>query len=539
MARVMAMLFAAGTLLSFSVAAFPRPEEALELGYFAVGTVTLTCTLVLYLFAEKLPVSALPWFAAVGTLCISLDIWFSPEGRGGPAADIEMLYLWVVLYGAYFFTRVELGLQLAWIGLCYGSFLVAEAPTAMIATRWVQTVVTLALAGLLLLTLRDRVGQLVTRLAGAARTDALTGLHNRRAFEEQIGLEVERARRGLRSLSVIIADLDEFKRFNDRHGHSAGDAALVRIAETLGSAKRQIDSVARTGGEEFALILPDTSETGALLVAERVRAAVERDFAGQLEELTLSLGVACYPEHGTTADELLVAADQAMYAAKQLGRNRAVIFSDQIASVVAPAESRQTASAEVHLATLLSLAEALDLRDTGTADHSQTVGRYSEATARELGLPPARVRRVRIAGILHDIGKIGIPDAVLRKPGALDELEWAQMRRHPEIGAGILGSKDFEDVRSWVLAHHEQPDGRGYPLGLAGDDIPLEARILAVADAYEAMTADRVYKPSIGSEEAGSELRRCAGTQFDAAVVEAFLSALDREETRPTRRTRT
>jgi diguanylate cyclase (GGDEF)-like protein/putative nucleotidyltransferase with HDIG domain len=532
MAGVMAGLFATGGILSFSISVFPRPEEAYEPGYYAVGALALACALFLRLLQSRLPAGALPWFAAAGTLFVTLDIWFSPETHGGPASDIEILYLWGVLYSAYFFTRVQLAIQIACIGACYGFVLMVGAPSEMVATRWIQTVLTLGIAGFLLVALRDRLTQLVERLADAARTDPLTGLQNRRGFEERIEYEVERAGRGQRELAVVIGDLDEFKRFNDRHGHQTGDAALVRIGEMLQSRKRSVDSIARTGGEEFALVLPDTGNEGALLVAERLRAAVEREFDGQQVELTFSFGVATFPAHGDSADELLAAADQAMYAAKQLGRNRTVIFSDQIASIVAPAESGHTSSAEVHLATLLSLAEALDLRDTGTSEHSQTVGRYTAMTARELELSPARVRRIRIAGILHDIGKIGIPDDVLRKAGPLNEHEWVQMRRHPEIGAGILGSKDFEDVRSWVLAHHEQPDGRGYPLGLSGDDIPLEARILAVADAYEAMTADRVYRKSMGHEAARAELLRCAGSQFDEQVVRAFLTALDRAELR-------
>jgi diguanylate cyclase (GGDEF)-like protein len=532
MARVMAALFAAGavlsfTVLSFSVAVFPRSEDAYEPGFYAVGAVALICAGLLYCLQDRLPAGALPWFAAVGTLCVSLDIWFSPETRGGPAADIEMLYLWGVLYSAYFFTRAQFGAQIVCIAACYLLVLILGAPSEMIVTRWVQTVLTLGIAGFLLVALRDRLTQLVERLADAARTDPLTGLQNRRGFEEQIEHELERARRGQRELAVVIGDLDEFKRFNDRHGHQAGDDALVRIGEMLQTRKRTVDSIARTGGEEFALVLPETGTEGALLVAERLRAAVDREFDGQQVELTFSFGVAIFPAHGDSAGEMLAAADQAMYAAKQLGRNRTVIFSEQIASMVTPAESGHTSSAEVHLATLLSLAEALDLRDTGTSEHSQTVGRYCSMTADELELSPARVRRIRIAGILHDIGKIGIPDDVLRKAGPLNEHEWAQMRRHPEIGAGILGSKDFEDVRSWVLAHHEQPDGNGYPLGLSGDDIPLEARILAVADAYEAMTADRVYRKSMGHEAAREELLRCAGHQFDAQVVAAFLAGLD------------
>jgi putative nucleotidyltransferase with HDIG domain len=191
---------------------------------------------------------------------------------------------------------------------------------------------------------------------------------------------------------------------------------------------------------------------------------------------------------------------------------------------------RRPVEGQAHLATMLSLAEAIDFRDSGTARHSGAVGEYAEQMARELGLPEQRTERVRLAGILHDIGKIGVSDAILRKPGPLNEAEWREIRRHPEFGARILGTRELVDIREWVLASHERPDGKGYPRGLRGEEIPLEARILAVADAYEAMIADRVYRPAIGERAAREELRSCAGTQFDSEVVETLLRVLEREE---------
>jgi putative nucleotidyltransferase with HDIG domain len=178
------------------------------------------------------------------------------------------------------------------------------------------------------------------------------------------------------------------------------------------------------------------------------------------------------------------------------------------------------------LAAAMLLAETLDLRDPGTARHSLTVGRLAEQTGRRLGWSPARVERVRAAGVLHDIGKLGIPDAILLKPGALDRDEWREIRRHPEIGARILEHANLADIARWVRAHHERVDGGGYPAGLAGTAIPAEARVLAVADAYEAMTADRPYRASIGPDAAEAELRRAAGTQFDAEIVDALIAAL-------------
>jgi HD-GYP domain-containing protein (c-di-GMP phosphodiesterase class II) len=183
-------------------------------------------------------------------------------------------------------------------------------------------------------------------------------------------------------------------------------------------------------------------------------------------------------------------------------------------------------SPELRLAAVMLLAETLDLRDAGTAEHSRTVGAFARDTAATLGLAPQRVERLHAAGVLHDLGKLGIADAILHKPGRLDEAEWREMRRHPEIGARILEHAGLADIAVWVRAHHERLDGRGYPLGLGATEIPLEARILAVADAYEAMIADRVYRAGVEERAARAELLRCSGTQFDSRVVAAFLTAL-------------
>jgi putative nucleotidyltransferase with HDIG domain len=264
-------------------------------------------------------------------------------------------------------------------------------------------------------------------------------------------------------------------------------------------------------------------------VAERLRSQVAALFADEPVPLTMSFGVATYPVHGDTVDGLMRAADEALYAAKALGRDRTVLHSAEIASILSAERPGDADRSRAQLATVLGLAEALDMRDTGTAKHSQTVGRYCELMARELALPRQRVERVRIAGVLHDIGKIGVPDSILCKPGPLTHDEYEQMRKHPEIGARILGGADLDDIRGWILHHHERPDGRGYPEGLTGVQIPLEAKILAVGDAYEAMTSDRVYRRAIGEEAARRELEANAGKQFDPRVVRAFLAVLDRD----------
>jgi diguanylate cyclase (GGDEF)-like protein len=373
---------------------------------------------------------------------------------------------------------------------------------------------------------RRQIARLSGLLAGASRMDPLTGLLNQRAFEELLDAELERSRRTGRPLSVVVGDLDGLGQLNERHGRTAGDRVLQLVARDMIKWKRRIDSAGRVGGEEFALLLPETDERGAFLVAERLRRAAHRTFGDDTMPVTVSFGVASYPEHGDRLDLLMKSAAHAMGAAKELGKDRSVVYSPQVSAMLESVGGPE--GADVQLAAVVALAEALDVRDSGAVGHSSTVGRYAELTAIELGLEEDHVERVRIAGVLHDVGKIGVSDRVIAKPGPLDTDEWRDMRTHPEIGARLLAHPDFEDLRAWIEAHHERPDGRGYPLGLAGDAIPLEASILAVADAYEAMTADRAYRASMGEEAARAELEGGAGTQFDASVVRAFLAALDK-----------
>jgi HD-GYP domain-containing protein (c-di-GMP phosphodiesterase class II) len=244
---------------------------------------------------------------------------------------------------------------------------------------------------------------------------------------------------------------------NDELGHRAGDRALIRVARILSSHRRAGDSVGRTGGEEFTLLIPDAAEHDAYLAAERIRKGVAAEFKDDPVPLTFSFGVATFPDHGDSIDAVIEGADQALYAAKALGRNRSIIFNREISEIFGPGGGRGVDASQ--LQTLLSLTEALDIRDAGTPTHSRTVGRYCALMAQQLGFDEDRVHRIEVAGRLHDIGKIGIPAAVLRKPGPLGDTEIAQVRTHPEIGAEVLGGRGLEDLSAWIAAHHERPDG--------------------------------------------------------------------------------
>ena len=356
------------------------------------------------------------------------------------------------------------------------------------------------------------------QLRHRADHDPLTGLRNRRELEPRI-----QARIGMSSaVAVLVCDLDGFRRVNEALGREAGDDVLRRFAGVLRRCTRGSDVPTRLAGEEFAVVLHDADRVAALAVAERLRHAAREEFADLPVPLSVSVGLAATGADLETASDVLEAAHRALAEAKRLGPDRTVPYQPQAPG--ARAESPAT-SAE-HLVAAMLLAETLDRRDAGASRHSRTVAGLAEQTGRHLGWPVDRVERLRAAGIVHDIGKLGISAALLQKPGALEEAEWQEIRRHPEIGARILEHVNLGDIAAWVRAHHERFDGRGYPDGLIGAAIPLEARVLAVADAYEAMTSDRPYRARLGGEAAEAELRRAAGTQFDAEVVAALLDAL-------------
>jgi diguanylate cyclase (GGDEF)-like protein/putative nucleotidyltransferase with HDIG domain len=522
MALAGAVFAAAAGIFAFVSVAIPDAAVNDERLLAAMGAAALVTSAVLLIAYDRIPMIGFHVAAALGIGMASVAVY----AWGVDSGYAPLPYVWVALGVFYFFPlRSALG-HLTLLAIGYAVALVAEAPSGTVVDGWIATVGTLLVTGVFVALVRDRLAGLIANLTDAARRDPLTDLFNRRAFEEIFDIELERARRTGAPLSVVVGDLDRFKQLNDEFGHQAGDEALRRIGRSVRTAKRRFDSAARVGGEEFALLAPDCDEHGAYMLSERIRSDVESNFAnGGDSPLTVSFGIATYPLHGQSAETLLRAADQALYAAKRLGRNRSVISSAEVPGILARTP-RTADDSGVELATLLSLAEALDLRDTGNTTHCHRVGRFAELTARELGMPPETVERIRLAGILHDVGRVGMPDSLFQKAGPLNDAEWTWVHSHPEIGARMVETTDFQEMGSWILCHHERPDGQGYPLGRPGDEVPLEARILAVADAYEAMTSERSYRPALAPDQAATELRRGAGQQFDGRVVDALLSAL-------------
>src|SRR3954453_1571480 len=521
--RAQGGFFVFGGVLALVSLLLPHSSHVIDGGIAGPGASACLSGLVMLLMPQIMPPRLLTYVLLCGSVLISFGIYCT-QSSGSVYA---LLYVWVGFQAAYFFPPHHVIGHVAVTGITYALAL-ASVPGSDRAQRWLLLFGVVVVIALMAAVLRERVNRLICRLADAARTDPLTGLLNRRGLQELMEVETERALRSSRPLSIVVDDLDHFKHLNDRFGHAAGDLALRRFGEIASSASRRIDAVARIGGEEFALLLPDTEQHAAYLLAERLRRAVkEPGVDGELP--TVSFGVASFPSHAADAEALMHAADQALYAAKAMGRDRSVIYNPEVLANVLGGQLEPVAGNE-HLSAVLVLAETLDLRDSGTASHSQTVGRLAALIAGSLGLDAARVERIRLAGILHDIGKIGIPDWILHKPGALDASEWAEVKKHPEMGARIAASAKLDDISEWILCHHERVDGRGYPGGLPRDEIPVEARILAVADAYEAMTAERCYKTAMHPSEAEDELRRQAGAQFDAEVVDALLGAIAVEQ---------
>jgi two-component system cell cycle response regulator len=367
-------------------------------------------------------------------------------------------------------------------------------------------------------------------LALLASTDPLTGLANHGALAEALERETTRARENDRGFAILFLDLDHFKALNDSCGHQAGDAMLVELAALARQVLSPASLIGRWGGEEFLAILPEASSPEALAVAERLRATVaNHPFAASGGgALTCSIGLAMFPRDAQEGGRLVAAADSAMYAAKRLGRNQVRAVSDPAVAALDGVTGRTDAREDAALiGTVEALATLVETRDQYTGQHCRAVQKLAAAAARALGMEEPEVRLVEMAARLQDVGKIAIPDALLQKDdGPLTEEDWGLLRRHPIIGADVVSRVPALRVLApMIRSHHERWDGTGYPDGLAGENIPFGARIVAVADTYRALTFDRPYHKARSADKALAELRRCGGTQFDARVVEALAAA--------------
>jgi diguanylate cyclase (GGDEF)-like protein/putative nucleotidyltransferase with HDIG domain len=369
--------------------------------------------------------------------------------------------------------------------------------------------------------------QLFTQANIRANTDELTGLYNHRHFHERLEQEIARGSRFGSTFSLVLMDIDLFKSYNDIYGHLAGDQVLRRVGGYLQNSIRSIDLPFRYGGEEFAIILPEARLDDAYRVAERIRKTVETKSSSRSMPITMSVGVANWPIDGVMKEEIIGRADAALYRAKQLGRNRTCLSSE----VLKPGSnviSTELESQPKALSIIYALAATVDAKDSYTYGHSRKVSEYAVKMAEMLNMSADRLNTMRAAGLLHDIGKVGVPDHILNKKSALSGDEWNPIRQHPDLGVEILKHViDLVKCLPAIQHHHEHFDGKGYPSGLVGENIPYEARILSIADAFDAMTSPRPYRPQLSLKDALEELRRCSGTQFDPALVETFCSVME------------
>ena len=357
--------------------------------------------------------------------------------------------------------------------------------------------------------------------------DSLSGLYDRHRALEQLEVEIARARRYEGTFSILLADIDNFKNFNETWGHSAGDEVIKRVAAVLRHRNRTTDFVGRYGGDEFLMILPATTRNGAATVADHMRLALgSQPYTapnGFSVPLRMSFGASTFPEDGSDSQSLLAIADANLYESKRWGGDTVTLKRESFG-----AETIDSSG----FSTLDALVNAVDNKDHYTRQHSAHVAEYSASIVESLGFSKEKQEALRVAALLHDVGKIGLPDRILRKPGPLTHEEEDAMRQHSLLGSLMISQHlaGNDEVREAVLHHHERWDGSGYPAGLAGRNISMLGRILAVADAYSAMTTDRPYRSGLSVETAIEELNKGAGKQFDPEVVNVFLDCFHGEE---------
>jgi diguanylate cyclase (GGDEF)-like protein len=403
-------------------------------------------------------------------------------------------------------------------------FALMASAAVMLVVLWQRSpLLSAVLVGpLLAIALYQRSTYHALRAMRLALTDPLTGLGNHRHFHDRLQRELVDAESSGKAFTLCLLDVDDFKRVNDLYGHPEGDRVLAQLSTRL----RQNGEAFRLGGDEFALLLPEHDERQALAVAGAIVQRIETVELDLVGSVTVSAGIATYPEQAVDRDELIRLADSALYWAKEHGRNRVHSYRPDVIEL---AELRRLAHGPDRAAryrAAASLAKAVDLRDTYTGGHSNRVADLAARIAARIGLDEEQIELARLAGSLHDLGKLAIPEEILRKPGPLTEPERLVVERHPQIGFRMLESLGVDPVAEWVLHHHERWDGAGYPNRLSGNRIPLGARILFVADAYDAMTSDRAYRARLSADAALEELERCAGTQFDPDIVKALSEEL-------------
>lgn len=389
-----------------------------------------------------------------------------------------------------------------------------------------------------------------------ANTDTLTGLYTHRGFQEILAAELKRAADKDSVLSIIMLDVNNISKINRELGHAKGDEVIKLLAEKVKQNIRSTDKAGRYGGDEIAIILPDTNTSDAKYLAEYITYCLSCCFVDDVGPVKVSVGITTFPEASRDQEKLLILAEQAMYISQAKGYKEgmsAIVSSsdfnfwadealNSFAEVIAKRHAQlgidfeeelvhkfnnEKIISQNHLMELAnSLAGAIDAKDPYTKGHSTSVSRYSEALARAINLPEDQVQKIKLGALLHDVGKIGIPENVLKKPDKLSDDEWQIMKQHPVIGAEkvLAPNEALRELIPMVKYHHEHIDGSGYPEHLKGDKIPLEARIIAVADTYHALISDRPYRKGMSVEKACEILKEGAGKQWDSDLIRHFIT---------------
>ncbi len=407
------------------------------------------------------------------------------------------------------------------------AFTIQAFLAALAAALWVTDprLLVLMAGPLFTVTLYQRSSLASRRATRDAHTDSLTRVGNNRAYELGLSNAFEAASEDGSQLSLCLVDVDDFKQINDTYGHPLGDQVLVEIARLLHPGSDCVGTF-RFGGDEFAIVLA-CSETRARRHVEALYRRISEASFSHGATTTVSVGFATFPDQALDIESLERAADTALYWSKLNGKNRFCVYSAAVAEAHAPAELERRVERQARLRAAENLIRVVDAKDEYTGAHSERVALLVEAIARQLGLEDDHVEQLKLAGRLHDLGKIAIPDRVLQKPGALTPHEERQLAHHPQLGASLLDGMDIRPVDVWIKHHHEHWDGSGYPHGLAGEEIPFGSRLILVADAYDAITTDRSYREAMSPEQALVELRCNAGVQFDPAVVAALEAHLE------------
>jgi diguanylate cyclase (GGDEF)-like protein len=354
-----------------------------------------------------------------------------------------------------------------------------------------------------------------------ALEDPLTGLPNKRAFDDRLETELLRAAREYYPVALIAIDLDRFKQINDTWGHAVGDEALLKLARYIEAELRAGDICGRVGGDEFMLALVRADAHSAERVAGRLRRALEKVTVGPAgERLGFSAGVAEFPRHANVRDKLMRRADHALYESKTKGRGGVTVYSPLAGDErLSPEKSDEAVRRRSLLSTLQALAKAVDGKSRWTTGHSERVATYAVVLARSLGFSEDRLDAIRQAALLHDVGKIGIRETILTKEMPLNLEEMEELQRHSELGRAMLSGAGMPEVACWVHHVHERFDGDGYPYGLAGREIPMESRILHVADALDQMARPSALRRTRPLREALAELSYCSGSRVDPEIA--------------------